>query len=176
MITKTLARMDSRLDDLVLDPFCGTGTTGAVAKKLGRRFVGCERDPAYAKAAEKRIAAVAPLAAPALAPFVTARDAPRVPFAALIERGLVTPGVRLVDAKKRHIALVRADGAVALMRADGAVSIDGRVGSIHKIGALAQGLEACNGWTFWHVETPKGLRLIDEFRAQVRAEMAEAAE
>ena len=166
----------SQLDDLVLDPFCGTGTTGAVAKKLGRRFVGCERDPAYAKAAEKRIAAVAPLAAPALAPFVTARDAPRVPFSALLERGLVAPGVRLVDAKKRHIALVRADGAVALMRADGAVSIDGRVGSIHKIGALAQGLEACNGWTFWHVETPKGLRLIDEFRAQVRAEMAEAAE
>jgi modification methylase len=157
----------SRLDDLVLDPFCGTGTTGAVAKKLGRRFIGCERDASYAKAAEKRIAVTKPLEAPALAPFVTAREAPRVPFAALIERGLVTPGVKLVDAKKRHIALVRADGAI---------SIDGQVGSIHKIGALAQGLEACNGWTFWHLETPKGLRLIDEFRAQVRAEMAEAAE
>jgi modification methylase len=157
----------SRVDDLVLDPFCGTGTTGAVAKKLGRRFVGCERDASYAKAAEKRIAAVKPIEAPALAPFVTAREAPRVPFAALIERGLVSPGVKLVDAKKRHIALVRADGAV---------SLDGTVGSIHKIGALAQGLEACNGWTFWHVETPRGLRLIDEFRAQVRAEMAEAAE
>jgi len=157
----------SRLDDLVLDPFCGTGTTGAVAKKLGRRFVGCERDEKYAKAAEKRIAATEPLEAPALAPFVTAREAPRVPFSALIERGLVTPGVKLVDAKKRHKALVRADGAIC---------IDGHVGSIHKIGALAQGLEACNGWTFWHVETPKGLRLIDEFRAQVRAEMAEAAE
>jgi modification methylase len=155
----------SRVDDLVLDPFCGTGTTGAVAKKLGRRFVGCERDPAYAKAAEKRIAAVKPLEAPTLAPFVTAREAPRVPFSALIERGLVTPGAKLVDAKKRHIALVRADGAVAL---------DGAVGSIHRIGALAQGLEACNGWTFWHVETPKGLTLIDEFRAQLRAEMAEA--
>jgi modification methylase len=102
-----------------------------------------------------------------LAPFMTAREAPRVPFAALIERGLVTPGARLVDAKKRHKALVRADGAV---------SLDGTVGSIHRIGALAQGLEACNGWTFWHVETEKGLRLIDEFRAQVRAEMSEAAE
>ncbi len=156
----------SRVDDLVLDPFCGTGTTGAVAKKLGRRFVGCERDASYAKAAEKRIAATKPLEAPTIAPFVTAREAPRVPFSALIERGLVSPGVKLVDAKKRHSALVRADGAV---------SLDGTVGSIHKIGALAQGLEACNGWTFWHVETPKGLRLIDEFRAQVRAEMAEAA-
>ncbi len=166
----------SRVDDLVLDPFCGTGTTGAVAKKLGRRFVGYERDPSYAKAAEKRIAATKPLEAPTLAPFVTAREAPRVPFSALIERGLVTPGVKLVDAKKRHTALVRADGAVALVRAGGALSGEGRVGSIHKIGALAQGLDACNGWTFWHVETPRGLTLIDEFRAQLRAEMAEAAE
>src|SRR6478609_7664906 len=157
----------SRLDDLVLDPFCGTGTTGAVAKRLSRRFVGIERDAGYAKAAERRIAATKMLEAPTLAPFTTAREAPRVPFAALIERGLVTPGVRLVDAKKRHKALVRADGAV---------SLDGTVGSIHRIGALAQGLEACNGWTFWHVETSKGLTPIDAFRAVIRSEMAEAAE
>ena len=157
----------SRLDDLVLDPFCGTGTTGAVAKRLSRKFVGCERDPDYAKAAEKRIANTELLEAPTLAPFVTAREAPRVAFASLVERGLVTPGAILTDAKKRHQALVRADGAV---------SLGGNVGSIHRIGALAQGLEACNGWTFWHVETPKGLKPIDTFRAQVRAEMAEAAE
>jgi len=157
----------SRPDDLVLDPFCGTGTTGAVARRLGRRFVGCEQDAKYAQAADKRISATKPLEAPTLAPFMTAREAPRVPFAALIERGLVTPGARLVDAKKRHKALVRADGAV---------SLDGTVGSIHRIGALAQGLEACNGWTFWHVETQKGLKPIDELRAQFRAEMTEAAE
>ena len=157
----------SRLDDLVLDPFCGTGTTGAVAKRLSRKFIGCERDPAYAKAAEKRIAATELIEAPALAPFVTAREAPRVAFASLVERGLVTPGEVLTDAKKRHKALVRADGAVA---------IGDKVGSIHKIGALAQGLDACNGWTFWHVETKKGLKPIDTFRAKVRAEMAEAAE
>src|SRR5262244_3784404 len=102
----------SRPDDLVVDPFCGTGTTGVVAKRLGRRFVGCERDTGYAKAAEKRIAATRPLDAPTLAPFVTTREAPRVPFSALIERGLVSPGVSLVDAKKRHKALVRADGTV----------------------------------------------------------------
>jgi modification methylase len=166
----------SRPDDLVLDPFNGTGTTGAVARHLGRRYIGIERDPAYAKAAEKRISKVKPLEAPTLAPFVTAREAPRVPFTALIERGLVSPGAKLVDAKKRHIALVRADGALALVRADGGAARDGAVGSIHKIGAMVQGLEACNGWTFWHVETPKGLTLIDEFRAQVRAEMADAAE
>src|SRR5207247_168993 len=85
----------SRPDDLVLDPFCGSGTTGAVAKRLGRRFIGIEREAAYAAAAQARIAAVAPLPAPALASFMTAREAPRVPFSALIERGLIAPGARL---------------------------------------------------------------------------------
>jgi modification methylase len=152
----------SQPDDLVLDPFCGTGTTGAVAHRLRRRFIGVERLAEYAAAAEARIAATEPLPEPTLATFMTARDAPRVPFSALLERGLVTPGIKLVDAKKRHRALVRADGAIALGEA---------VGSIHRIGALAQGLEACNGWTFWHVETPQGLTVIDALRAQVRAEM-----
>jgi modification methylase len=152
----------SRPDDLVLDPFSGTGTTGAVARRLRRRFVGIERAAEYAAAAEERIAAVEPMAEPALAAFMTAREAPRVPFAALVERGLVVPGITLVDAKKRHQALVRADGALALGET---------VGSIHRIGALAQGLEACNGWTFWHVETPQGLTVIDTLRARVRAEM-----
>ena len=153
----------SRPDDLVLDPFCGSGTTGAVAHRLRRRFIGVERDAAYAAAARKRVDAVEPLSQPALASFLTAREAPRVPFATLVERGLVSPGASLVDAKRRHRALVRADGALRLGEA---------VGSIHRIGALAQGLEACNGWTYWHVETPQGLTLIDVLRAQVRAEMA----
>jgi modification methylase len=152
----------SRPDDLVLDPFCGSGTTGAVAHRLRRRFIGLERDADYAAAARQRIDAVEPLAQPALAPFLTAREAPRVPFAALVERGLVSPGASLVDAKRRHRALVRPDGALTLGQA---------VGSIHRIGALAQGLETCNGWTYWHVETPQGLTLIDVLRAQVRAEM-----
>ena len=152
----------SRPDDLVLDPFCGTGTTGAVAHRLRRRFIGIERDRDYAAAAEERIGAIEPMAEPALAAFMTAREAPRVPFTALIERGLVAPGIKLVDAKRRHRALVRADGALAFGEA---------VGSIHRIGALAQGLEACNGWTFWHVETAQGLTVIDALRAQVRSEM-----
>ncbi len=94
----------SRPDDLVLDPFNGTGTTGAVAKRLGRRFIGIERETKYAKAAEKRIANVQCVPSPSIAPFVTAREAPRVAFSALIERGLITPGALLVDAKKRHKA------------------------------------------------------------------------
>jgi modification methylase len=157
----------SRPDDLVLDPFSGTGTTGAVAHRLRRRFIGIERSSEYAAAARARIAATEPMPEPALASFMTAREAPRVPFSRLIERGLVEPGIKLVDAKRRHKALVRADGAL---------SFGDTVGSIHRIGALAQGLEACNGWTFWHIETPKGLTVIDTLRAQVRSEMAEAAE
>jgi modification methylase len=149
----------------VLDPFSGTGTTGAMAKRLGRRFVGVEREAAYAAAAQKRIAAVEPLAAPTLAQFMTAREAPRVPFAALLERGLVAPGARLSDAKRKIKALVRADGAI---------SLGDSVGSIHRIGALAQGLEACNGWAFWHLETAKGLISIDALRAEIRAEMGAA--
>ena len=154
----------SRPGDVVLDPFFGTGTTGAAAKRLGRSFIGIERERGYARAAEQRIAAIAPLPQATLEPFQTAREAPRVPFAALIERGLVSAGQRLVDARRRHAALVRPDGAVAL----GDV-----VGSIHRVGAVAQGLEACNGWTFWHVETRRGLTSIDALRAQFRAEMAE---
>jgi modification methylase len=152
----------SRPGDLVLDPFCGTGTTGAVSARLGRRFVGCERDQSYADAARARIGAVEPLPKPSLEPFMTAREAPRVAFAVLVERGLVNAGMTLVDVKRRHQALVRADGAI---------SLKGTVGSIHRIGALAQGLEACNGWSFWHIETPKGLTSIDALRAQVRAEL-----
>jgi modification methylase len=150
----------SRPGDVVLDPFCGTGTTGAVAKRLRRGFIGIERDAHYRAAAERRLAAIEPLPEATLAVFQTAREAPRVPFTALIERGMIVPGADLFDAKRRHKALVRADGAIALGDA---------VGSIHRIGALAQGLEACNGWTFWHVERKGRLTLIDALRAEIRA-------
>jgi modification methylase len=153
----------SRPGDVVLDPFCGSGTTGAVAKRLGRRFIGIERDAGYAEAAERRIAAVEPLPAPTLASFQTAREVPRVPFAALIERGMIAPGASLCDARRRHSALVRPDGAIAL---------GDHVGSIHRIGALAQGLDACNGWAFWYVERAGALTSIDTLRAEIRAEQA----
>jgi modification methylase len=157
----------SNAGDLVLDPFFGTGTTGAVAKRLSRAFIGLERDPTYAEAARARIAAVEPLPAEAIAPTSTRRSEPRVAFSSVVEAGLIQPGERLVDSRRRHSALVRADGALTLGPA---------TGSIHKIGALVQGLPACNGWTFWHVERAGALTVIDDMRANIRAIMREAAE
>ena len=148
--------------DVILDPFFGTGTTGATAKRLGRHFIGIERDPDYAKAAQARIAAVEPLDDTALAIAPTKRSEPRIPFSALIEAGLIAPGVELVDAKRRFRAQVKADGSLVLGPA---------TGSIHKIGALAQGLPACNGWTFWHLEKDQDLIVIDTLRQDIRASM-----
>ncbi len=162
----------SRPGDVVLDPFLGSGTTAAVARRLRRNFIGIERDASYVAAATARIAAVEPLPEEALALAPSAREAPRVPFAALIERGLIAPGALLTDARQRFRALVRADGTVSLESAPGL----GTVGSIHRAGALAQGAEACNGWTFWHVPTRDGLVPIDSLRAAFRTEMAQAAE
>jgi modification methylase len=160
----------SRTGDVVLDPFFGSGTTGAVAKRLGRHFIGIERDKNYANAAMTRIAAIEPLDEATLVPFVSAREAPRVAFSSLVERGLVKPGATVTDAKGRFRAVVRPDGSLTLKSAKGPV-----VGSIHKVGAMAQGLEACNGWDFWHVEDKKGRTPIDALRALVRAEMADNA-
>ncbi|WP_454657879.1 DNA methyltransferase [Bosea beijingensis] len=151
--------------DVILDPFFGTGTTGAVAKALGRHFIGLERDPVYAKAARERIAAVTPLAPEAFSTAPSKRSEPRVPFLSLVEAGLVKAGETVHDEKRRYKATVRADGTLLLGPA---------VGSIHKVGALAQGLPACNGWTFWHVERDGGLTVLDALRGEIRAQMAAA--
>ncbi|SON54674.1 Modification methylase DpnIIB [Hartmannibacter diazotrophicus] len=145
--------------DVVLDPFSGTGTTAAVARMMGRHFVGIERDPAYAEAARKRIAAVTPASAEGLASQRPKRAEPRIPFGAVLEAGLLTPGDELTDAKGRHKALVRADGTL---------EVAGTTGSIHKIGAHVQGLDACNGWTFWHTQKDGAPRPIDDLRARIR--------
>ncbi len=152
--------------DVVLDPFFGTGTTGAVAKKLGRHFVGLERDHTYADAARARIAAVTPVDPAAFSTAPAKRTEPRVPFLSLIEAGHVKAGETVTDEKRRFSAIVRADGTLAM----GPV-----VGSIHKVGALAQGLPSCNGWTFWCVERNGQSVLIDTFRTAMRGAMADAA-
>lgn len=152
--------------DVVLDPFFGTGTTGAVAKRLGRHFIGIEQEPAYAAAARERIAAVEPLSRAALLTAPTKRAEPRVPFLSLLEAGHVRAGETLTDERRRHKALVRPDGTLGVGPASG---------SIHKIGALVQGLPACNGWTFWHAERGGRLVCIDDFRGTMRAGMGSAA-
>ena len=150
--------------DVILDPFFGTGTTGAVARRLGRRFIGLERDPDYAAIARKRIAEIEPLAAEDVTPKPSKRSEPRIAFGVLIEAGLLQPGTVLSDHTGRLHARVRADGSVSASNALG----DHR-GSIHQVGAAVQGAPACNGWTFWHVEVAGARLPIDHLRQQVRA-------
>ena len=152
--------------DVVLDPFFGTGTTGAAAKQLGRIFVGIEREDIYADAALERIAHVEALPLDSISVTTSKRAEARIPFGTLLERGLMKPGDTLFDPTERVAARVRADGSIACADASG---------SIHKIGAHVQGAEACNGWTFWHVRKGKAFIPIDILRQQVRAEMASAA-
>lgn len=149
--------------DVILDPFFGTGTTGAVAKRLGRSFVGIEREQDYIDAASARIAAVEPLGKAELTVLTGKKAEPRVGFNVLVEAGLVKPGQVLTDARRRVSAIIRADGTLAS---------GGDAGSIHRLGAKVQGLDACNGWTFWHFEDGQTLKPIDELRAVIRNELA----
>ncbi|NVJ92020.1 MAG: site-specific DNA-methyltransferase [Methylocystaceae bacterium] len=153
----------SKPGDVVLDPFFGTGTTGAVAKKLGRNFIGLERESDYIRVAEKRIKEIKGTVDSSLLITPTKRAAPRIPFGTLLERGLLQPGTVLTDAKGKFEAKVRADGTLTAANFRG---------SIHQVGAKVQEAQACNGWTFWHMEKAGNRVCIDELREQVRAEMA----
>ncbi len=149
--------------DTILDPFFGSGTTGAVAKRLGRHFIGIERDPSYARLARKRIATVRPTDDDAIEVTRSKRAEPRIPFGWVVERGLLPPGTVLHGPAKRHHAKVRADGSLVCEDA---------TGSIHRIAAHVQGLDACNGWTFWHFESKGTLVPIDVLRQRLRADLA----
>jgi len=142
--------------DVVLDPFFGTGTTGAVAKRLGRHWIGIEREPDYCAAAIERIEAALPLDESALATMQSPRAAPKVAFGVLVETTMLPAGSVLVDAKRRFRATVRADGSL--------LSACGQAGSIHKLGATLQGAPTCNGWSFWHHDTDGALQPIDTLR------------
>ena len=152
----------TRRNDIILDPFFGTGTTGAVAKKLNRQFIGIEQDAIYVDIARRRLAAVTPIDSKNLLETQPRRALPKIPFGSLIERGLLKPGDKLFDSRKRFSAQVRADGSL--------VAKDKQYGSIHILGAKLQNLPSCNGWTFWHVEKAGKTLVIDELRNQIRAE------
>ena len=141
--------------DIVLDPFFGTGTTGAVARRLGRRWIGIEREPSYVKVAHERIASTLPLDESAMETVADKRAQPRVAFGLLVESGLVPPGTLVTDGKRRWRARVRADGSI---------ECNGQSGSIHQVGAALQGAPSCNGWTFWHVEQGRALEPLDALR------------
>ncbi|MEM6661324.1 MAG: site-specific DNA-methyltransferase [Pseudomonadota bacterium] len=150
--------------DVIVDPFFGTGTTGAVAKRLGRKWIGIEREQAYIDAARKRLAKVKPHDASTLKVTTSKRAEPRIPFGNLVERRLLEPGDVLVSANGRHTAKVRADGT--LVAAD-------TTGSIHKVGATLEGAPSCNGWTYWCFRRDGKPMPIDVLRQQLRAEMAD---
>ena len=141
--------------DVVLDPFFGTGTTGAVAKRLGRQWIGCEREGGYREAALERIQMALPLDESALETMQSRKDAPRVAFGALVEAGLLAPGAELFDKQRRWTATVRADGSVMSGR---------ETGSIHGVGKALQGAPSCNGWTFWHFEHEGSVKPLDALR------------
>jgi modification methylase len=145
----------SNKGDVVLDPFFGTGTTGAVAKRLGRNFIGIERESDYIEVAQERIAEALPLDESALTTMQAPKSAPRVAFGTLVETGYLTPGTWLTDSRQRWKAQVRVDGTLACAQESG---------SIHKLGALLQEAPSCNGWTFWHYEDSGRMKPIDTLR------------
>jgi modification methylase len=142
-------------EDIVLDPFLGTGTTAVVAKRLGRHFIGVERHPAYVEAALLRLRDVKPNGQDAIATTPTKREAVRVPFGSLVERGVLPAGSVLTDRTRRVSATVVADGTIRAGNVQG---------SIHKVGAEVQNAPSCNGWTFWHIEQGGALVPIDVLR------------
>jgi modification methylase len=147
-------------DDVVLDPFTGTGTTPAVAKRLRRHYIGIERHPAYAEAAIGRVRHVKPVSAEGVATHPTRRDIPRIPFGNLVEQGLIAPGTTVFDRQRRVSAMVGPDGTI---------SAGDIRGSIHKVGAALTHAPSCNGWTFWHFERDGVLLPLDTLRTAALA-------
>ena len=152
----------SNKGDIILDPFFGTGTTGAVAKKLGRKFIGIEKDKQYIEVAKKRIDEISPHDELSLEVTKSKRALPRIPFGSLIERGILNPGEDLQSFNGRYIAKIRADGTL--------ISHDAK-GSIHQVGAILEGLPSCNGWAYWHFKVDGCTAPIDVLRQKLRAEI-----
>jgi modification methylase len=155
--------------DIVLDPFTGSGTTPAVAKKLGRQFIGIERDATYAEYAHERIAAIKQIAKPEDLVIPAKREEKRIPFGTLIEQGLLKPGTELTDSKGKFKAKVGIDGHLEMKTKTGVERA-----SIHRMGAIVQNAPSCNGWTYWHVQQRGKSVPIDNLRQIVRDQIAQA--
>ena len=163
----------TRPGETILDPFFGTGTTGAVARHLGRHYIGLEQDESYIASAQRRIDAVAPAGTETVLPEIK-REQPRIPFGSLVEQGYLKPGTVLHAGRGNLKAKVHADGSLILSQ-----PVEGpdrgmiRKGSIHKIGAAVQNAPSCNGWTFWHIRDGGKSVPIDTLRQRLRDRIGE---
>ena len=149
----------SNKNDLVLDPFLGSGTTAVVAKKLGRIFYGIEKEKSYFDAANKRLKNTKIIKDEYLDTIKNNRSKPRIPFGSLVELGVIKPGTEIYDQKKKVNAKIMADGSIKYQKSEG---------SIHKVAAKILGAESCNGWTYWHYQSGNLLKPIDELRQRLR--------
>ena len=147
-------------DDLILDPFLGSGTTAVVAKKLQRNFIGIEENKEYVAMAKERLSKTKKYDNDAIKLDLSRKDLPKIPFGELVEQGIIPPGAVLTDSKGRFNAKVKIDGSV---------KINDFSGSIHQVGAKVQGLPSCNGWDFWHVKNKTSIMLLDEIRGNYRS-------
>ena len=145
-------------NDSILDPFLGTGTTAVVAKKLGRKFYGIEKDKKYFKAAYQRIKNTKVFEDSILDTIVNNKSKPRIPFGSLVEMGILKPGTTLHDSKQLHNARVMVDGSIKCNNTEG---------SIHKVAAQILGAESCNGWNFWHYNFDGAITPIDNLRKKL---------
>ena len=152
--------------DLIVDPFSGTGTTAAAAKKLNRKFIGIEKNQNYINISNDRLKLINSYDSEALQTTKSLKTEPRVPFGWIVERGLINPGEIIFDYRRKYHAKVRVDGTLITTSLNTPI-----VGSIHKVGAEVQGAQACNGWTFWHFDAKDGPISINVLRQQLRAEM-----
>ena len=149
----------SNKDDFILDPFLGSGTTAVVSKKLGRNYFGIEKEKNYFDAANKRLKNTKIIENEYLDTLENNRTKPRIPFGSLVEMGLIRPGTKIYDQKKKINAKIMVDGSIKYHQSEG---------SIHKVAAQIIGAESCNGWTYWHYESGNSLKPIDHLRQRLR--------
>ena len=148
----------SNKEDMILDPFLGSGTTATVAKKLRRNYYGIEKEKNYFKAAEERLKNTKPIEDDCLDTLKNNRSKPRIPFGSLVELGIIKPGTNIFDQKKKIIAKIMVDGSIKHSHIEG---------SIHKVAATILGAESCNGWTYWHYNMNGTILPIDNLRQRL---------